>query len=1294
MAKSEQLDSNCRKCGSVLPPGVPDWQCSRCLVARALFPEDDDITEWKENESSTVITPQKVDAAPVRFGEYELLGEIARGGMGVVYKARQVSLNRPVALKMILSAQLASEEDVQRFRVEAGAAAKLDHPGIVPVFETGEIEGQHFYAMGLVSGGSLVDTVNAGPLPSDRIARLMEAVSEAIQYAHSRNIVHRDLKPANILIDGEGQPKIADFGLAKNLSEDHELTLTGQVMGSPAYMPPEQAAGKMQEVGPLADVYSLGAILYFLLTKRAPFHGTSTMETLRMVTSDPPVSPRELNPEADLDLTTICLKCLEKDPFKRYPSAGALADEFDRFLSGKPIEARPVSSYERTIRWALRNKLLSGLIITAVLTLIIGAGVSTYFGFEAQKNLTKVNEALVVTDQARKEAEAAKQIAMVEKEATRKALAVSNTALAEAARRERNPFLLRRYLDEVPLDLRSQEWSYLDQQSGTPFKRFVPGVGQERLRFAVNIPGSPGRFIVHGGGGVYLLDAGEGRFIYKLPSQNHHYDPQAVSSDGSLYAGASRRGRCLELFDLTTRRRITSWPNPDGERPGFMCFTGDNNLLMLFGRRTDLRNAYTGDLIDSRPEFFVGGVAKNDGLIIGTLHNRVVGVTSLKSDPQWEVPDTVSRIQSLRDGPEQNQITWLGSDGKVYVFDTKLRETVKVINAQTTGQRATAEIGFNKSHLLTLGATRDQFPGTVWDWGSKYPLGSIAGFGQTEGHGYCPESGIVVSGGDDLTIWKVNAGREIVRRQNRSQTTVRNLRNQSVRYQSDDLLWSGATSSDDLVPGPPLGPVPQTPLWKPKGLNLVDTAPAAGIAILGKRHHHYIRVVSDVAGTPKFRDIHYNRRTMDFSVSADGKLFSITDMKRRFSVHEVETGKRIFDRTAKALETQVRDEKNMGGIAKLIAENTRVIAAHPLSRLRGDLRDAFQCCDILTGDVILDRDLPYIVNDIETTPDSRHFALACGDKRIRIFDSDTLGLVQEFRAHDDEVTALRFHPKLPILASGSEDLKVRLWHWPDARLMDSQIGPTLYTESLDFNPSGTQLACGSDDGILRIWDVTDTVDLFFADPKEELPKMLERIVPDDGWVDVTATIDPDRDSVEGTWENDWHAIVNVAEKSFSRLRLPWHIEGSFELRTQIVQSQVESFKRPNFIGWRLPMGNRSVGFRLQEYQRAGALHGFLPLDTHTRPPAETPFIVDDQRQELLLRMVRNEDKVDLVAKVDGVVTSQWQGAFKDIPEISSNYFGTGEHGDLVFIVRKGSIQASVFELRMLDGQAAYSVPSL
>jgi WD40 repeat protein/tRNA A-37 threonylcarbamoyl transferase component Bud32 len=327
-------------------------------------------------ESSVAGSDPSAGPDPVlrSFGDYELLNELARGGMGIVYKARQRKLNRLVALKMILAGQLASAQDVQRFYTEAKAAAQLDHPGIVPIYEVGEQDGQHFFSMGYVEGGSLAALVKDGPLPPREAAELVRKIAEAVAYAHSHGIIHRDLKPGNVLLDPEGQPKVTDFGLAKNLAGDSQLTGTGQVMGTPSYMPPEQAQGKIHAVGPAADIYSLGAILYCLLTGRPPFQAPSVLETLKQVVEQEPVSPRQLNSALDRDLETICLKCLEKEPGKRYGSASLLSEDLRRFLGGEPIQARPAGPLERTWRWCRRNPALAsatGLVAAAVMTVTV-----------------------------------------------------------------------------------------------------------------------------------------------------------------------------------------------------------------------------------------------------------------------------------------------------------------------------------------------------------------------------------------------------------------------------------------------------------------------------------------------------------------------------------------------------------------------------------------------------------------------------------------------------------------------------------------------------------------------------------------------------------------------------------------------------------------------------------------------------------------------------------------------------------------------------------------------------------
>ncbi len=347
------------------------------------------------------------------FGDYELLEEIARGGMGVVYKARQVSLNRLVALKMIRAGEFPSALEVQRFRQEAESAANLDHPNIVPIYEVGEHEGQHYFSMKFVEGGSLAQrrenaALSAGLSRAEvsrrqrEIARLMVTVSRAVHHAHQRGILHRDLKPANVLLDGEGQPHVTDFGLAKKVEGNSELTQTGAIVGTPSYMAPEQAGG-VKALTTQADVYGLGAVLYELLTNRPPFKAENVLDTLLQVRQQEPTPPRLLNRQVDRDLETICLTCLAKDPARRYNSAEALADDLDRCLKMEPICARPVGRAERVVKWVRRRPALAALLLVTMLG--VAGIVWKYLDAEQQKSIAQGKE-----QKARQEAAKAKAV--------------------------------------------------------------------------------------------------------------------------------------------------------------------------------------------------------------------------------------------------------------------------------------------------------------------------------------------------------------------------------------------------------------------------------------------------------------------------------------------------------------------------------------------------------------------------------------------------------------------------------------------------------------------------------------------------------------------------------------------------------------------------------------------------------------------------------------------------------------------------------------------------------------------
>jgi tetratricopeptide (TPR) repeat protein/tRNA A-37 threonylcarbamoyl transferase component Bud32 len=362
------------------PGGEPD-------ATRYSPPRDPDATGYTPTPSGDGASPSGL--LPRCFASYELLGELGRGGMGVVYKARQTSPDRLVALKMIRAGELATEADVRRFRREANEAAGLDHPAIVPIYEVGEHHGRHFYSMKLIEGGSLAAQLDRYPGDPRTAARLVAMVARAVHHAHQHQLLHRDLKPGNVLIDAEGRPYVADFGLAKRLGGQGDASQSVGA-GTPEYMAPEQARGG-DRLTTAADVYALGGILYALLAGRPPFRGDSPWATISQVLSQPPAPPSRHRPGCPRDLETVCLKCLDKDPARRYGSAEALAEELERWLKGEPVLARPVGGLRRAWRWARRNPALA-CTLAALAAVVLGslAGMTAlYLHAERQRRVAE-----------------------------------------------------------------------------------------------------------------------------------------------------------------------------------------------------------------------------------------------------------------------------------------------------------------------------------------------------------------------------------------------------------------------------------------------------------------------------------------------------------------------------------------------------------------------------------------------------------------------------------------------------------------------------------------------------------------------------------------------------------------------------------------------------------------------------------------------------------------------------------------------------------------------------------------
>lgn len=520
------IAGTCPSCGTTLPPDAPKGFCPRCLYRLGF---DQQANPCLQPSPLSPDNPHHPTFSTL-FGDYELLEEIGVGGAGVVYKARQKSLDRIVALKLLLFGPHAPAETVKRFRSEAVATAALQHPNIVAIHEVGFCAGQHFIAMDYVPGQCLSALIRGTPLPARQAARYVQAIAEAVHYAHERGILHRDLKPANILIDANDQPRVTDFGLAKRLDDtrlstlDSELTVTGQVLGSPNYMPPEQATAKRSALSRRTDVYGLGAVLYHALTGRPPFTGETLAHTVQQVLNSEPLPPHVLNPSLPIDLETICLKCLEKEPARRYATAQMVAQELGRFLGGQPVLARPVGQLAKGWRWCRRNPVVASLIAALVLALI--------GGFAAV--LAEVHRAKLAELVAKKNAYIA------EMNLARQALEASNLGRARA--------LLERYRPpagsqisnlkfQIPTDLRGWEWRWLWQRCQTQERTTLPGASNQIGSVALSADGQ-WLAALSNGDALRLWDLASRRCVGRRPDQSFHRNQILFAADGHrLFAG-------------------------------------------------------------------------------------------------------------------------------------------------------------------------------------------------------------------------------------------------------------------------------------------------------------------------------------------------------------------------------------------------------------------------------------------------------------------------------------------------------------------------------------------------------------------------------------------------------------------------------------------------------------------------------------------------------------------------------------------------------------------------------------
>ncbi len=726
----------CSQCGTRLPGGAFGDSCPSCLLGSGLransdvvSPADLDATEvrFAGNGSATQPADASFPRLPQRFGDYELLEEIGRGGMGVVYRARQLSLNRVVAVKMILAGPMASPDFLARFRAEAHAVAHLQHPNIVALHEIGEQQGRQYFSMDYVPGGSLAGLARDRPLAPGQAALYCKALAEAVGHAHELGILHRDLKPSNILIDARGQPRITDFGLAKRLNpEDRslvaghakgagssvqssaisnqlsDLTLTGYALGSPNYSAPEQTAGRRGEVGPRSDIYSVGAILYFLLTGRPPQLGETLEQLLWLVINREPVSPRLLNPGVPLDLETICLKCLEKEPRRRYSNAQQLAEELRRFLEGRPIHARPVGLVGKTWRWCLRNPKLAGLavLILALLVTVITVTVLAKVRLRA-KELT-IRQSAYVADMRR----------------AQQALESDNLGLAER--------LLQRHRPQPGQpDVRGWEWRYLWAQSRSDALFTIGRHANAVLTLAFSRAGTH-LASADIDGTVKLWDFASNREIASQPHGNR-VDVLAFSPDGKALASAGADGE-VRLWAGTTLTEIGR-PLRQGEPIFALAFSQDGRRLVA---------------LSVAPGTQPGGKVVTWDVVSGQAHDEF----------------KLRACQRATFSPGAALLAAGEANGKITVWDLATKTTVASWLGHANGVGSLA-FSADGTSLISGGPNREA---KVWHVGTGRECATLGGFNaMVSAAAFSPDGRFAATASYDQTVrlWDVSTWQEL-----------------------------------------------------------------------------------------------------------------------------------------------------------------------------------------------------------------------------------------------------------------------------------------------------------------------------------------------------------------------------------------------------------------------------------------------------------------------------------------------------------------------------------------------------